>query len=51
MTMPAVERGLEVFALVFLAVVRLRDGSVEMVATTRGLEFPVVLRVEAMADS
>src|SRR2546421_10034732 len=37
---PAVERGLEVLALVFLVVVRLRDGSVETVATTRGLELP-----------
>jgi hypothetical protein len=32
-------------------VVRLRDGSAEMVATTRGLELPVVLRVEAILDS
>jgi len=48
---PAVERGLEVLALVFLVVVRLRDGSVETVATTRGLELPVVLRVEAIVDA
>ena len=47
--MPPVERGLEVLALVFL-VVRLREGSVEMEATTRGLELPVVLRVEAIVD-
>ena len=46
--MPAVERGLEVLALVLLVVVRLREGSVEMVATTRGRELPVVLRVEAI---
>jgi hypothetical protein len=32
-------------------VVRLRDGSVEMVATTRGLELPVVLRVEAIVGA
>src|SRR5947207_1508474 len=48
---PAVERGLDVFALVFLVVARLRDGSAEMAATTRGLELPVVLRVEAILDS
>ena len=48
--MPPVERGLEVLALVFLVVVRLREGSVEMEATTRGLELPVVLRVEAIVD-
>jgi hypothetical protein len=47
--MPVVDRGLEVLALVFLVVVRLRDGSVEMAATTRGFELPVVLRVEAIA--
>lgn len=47
---PAVERGLEVLALVFLVVVRLRAGSVEMVATSRGLELPVVLRVEAIVE-
>lgn len=51
LVMPAVERGLEVLALVFLVVVRLRDGSVEMAATTRGLELPVVLRVEAIVGA
>ena len=37
--------------LVFLVMVRLRDGSVETVATTRGLELPVVLRVEAITGA
>ena len=46
-------RGLDVLALVvvrfLVPVARLRDGSVEMVATTRGFELPVVLRVEAIS--